>query len=143
MEFWQKKKPFWYVTNPTISSKLFHATSRTSPWWYIHPHHLDQFSNYLSLLQQIKIIEDVTSVWRIIWNMKQSPNLVKDNLIASKEQILGGTIKRKYSTSWTSWWYCACAIRKNKLPETDHFLATKVKGTEISATNKRTGRELK
>ena len=34
-------------------------------------------------------------------------------------------------------------LGQNKRPETDHFLVTKVNGKAITATNKRTGRELR
>ena len=72
-------------------------------------------------------------------------NSVRDNLIASKEQNVRRHNEKKNTVHLELKVGDTVLVRlgQNKRPETDHFLVTNVKGTEITATNKRTGRELK
>ena len=72
-------------------------------------------------------------------------NLVRDNLIASKEQNVRRHNEKKNTVHLELKVGDTVLVRlgQNKRPETDHFLVTNVKGTEITATNKKNWERVK
>ena len=111
-----------------------HPTTKVSPHFAVTGRILDP-----GILQGNLPFEDQTGI------SSEMRTMIRDNLITSKETNVRRHNEKKNTVHLPLQPGDTVLIRlgNNKRPETDHFLVTKVNGAEITATNKRTGREFR
>ena len=111
-----------------------HPTTKVSPHFAVTGRILDP-----GILQGKSPIEEQAGI------SSEMRTAIRDNLIKSKENNVRRHNEKKNTVHLELKPGDTVLVRlgKNKRPETDHFLVTKVNGKEITATNKRTGRELR